>query len=103
MKIWYSVVCDIHKEFTDVMVDNPIRTELYLGKKAQSIHNWLADHRLCDLRLICRDDQSEKVYEDGYKKIRFEDDKKDENWGDEPKDVLRDIPVLKIVQESYRD
>ena len=68
MHIWYSAVCDEHKEFIDVMVNNPKRTAVYLADDARNtlINDWLEKHYGCELRLIHRDDQIDKCYENNY-------------------------------------
>lgn len=78
MKYWYQAVCDVHKEFTDVMVNNPSVTNHYLGDKSGGIQKWLTDHYGCELRLIWRDDQLDCCHENGYKRIRIEADKEEQ-------------------------
>jgi len=74
MKVWYRAVCDKHKEYTDVMVTNPIQTKHYLEEDSASIQEWLEKHYGCELKLAWRDDQTDKLY-DNYTEIKHEKDK----------------------------
>lgn len=71
MHIWYIAVCDQHKEMIDVLVNNPKRTYLYLGDdgRSQRINTWLEEHYNCELRMIHRDDQTDKCYDANYRYI----------------------------------
>lgn len=66
MKVWYKAVCDEHKVMREVFVSNPLCTYDYLKEDSQSIQNFLMQHYGCELRLIWRDDQSDKCYNEGY-------------------------------------
>ncbi|MDR3502980.1 MAG: hypothetical protein P4L79_10380 [Legionella sp.] len=63
---WYRAVCDKHKEACHVIVNDPHRTEWLLGKYSNDIKQWLNAHYGCELRLIHRDDQMEKLYDEKY-------------------------------------
>ena len=61
MKTWYRAVCDEHKEMCTVMVSNPKCTEHYLGKNNKEIQAWLERHSNCNLKLVHRDEDLEKL------------------------------------------
>jgi hypothetical protein len=65
MKVWYSAVCDEHKEYCDVMVDSPCRTAWYLMPKNDDIQAWLMLHYGCSLRLIRHDHEYDELHEKG--------------------------------------
>lgn len=71
MKIWYSAVCDEHKELCDIVVDNPCRSAYYLIKYNDDIQAWLDLHRCCSLRLIRDDEEFDVCYEKGYTRTRL--------------------------------
>jgi|CXWL01.1.fsa_nt_gi hypothetical protein len=79
MKTWYRAVCDVHNEACYVMVNNPIMSKHYLEEHNENIHQWLSKHYGCELRLVWRDDQVDKLwetmsYEDAHQeKIKRED------------------------------
>ncbi len=66
MKTWYRAVCDTHKEMCHVLVSNPSCGAHYLSKHDKVIQEWLENHGNCELRIVHRDDQLEKII-DGYK------------------------------------
>ena len=67
MKIWYKAVCDEHKEFMDIFVNNPTCTSSYLSENDKKIQKWLLeDHYACDLRLIHRDGELDQIFENHY-------------------------------------
>ncbi len=59
---WYVAVCDEHKVFTDVMVNDPLRSAHLLGDVATPIKQWLIQHYGCELRLAWRDDQMDALW-----------------------------------------
>ena len=63
MKVWYYAVCDKCKEAAHVMVSNPGCSNDYLGKYDVEIQAWLQKHYGCELRLVWRDDQLDKLFE----------------------------------------
>lgn len=76
MHIWYSAVCDGHKQLIDVMVNNPKRTAHFLAddKRNTLINDWLERHHGCELRLIHRDDQLDGCLYNGYTRTNVLDD-----------------------------
>lgn len=60
---WYRAVCDEHKVFIDVMVNDPLRSAWLLGAHATQIKRWLIEHYGCELRLVWRDDQLDPLWE----------------------------------------
>jgi hypothetical protein len=66
MKTWYKAVCDKCGEATDIFVSNPSCTEHYLSENDIAIQAWLEKHYSCELRLIWRDLQLDKLWEEGY-------------------------------------
>ena len=77
MHTWYKAVCDKHKEACDVLVTSTfhIVTNQYLEDNPKFktstgnlIVTWLDDHYGCDLRLVKRDDEIDKLW-DNYKMI----------------------------------
>jgi hypothetical protein len=70
MKTWYKAVCDKCGEAQDVMVNDPLCSAGLLGDRATEIKKWLEKHYGCDsLRLIWRDDQMDKLWEEGYESL----------------------------------
>jgi len=55
MKTWYKAVCDNHKEFIDIFVNNVATTNHYLLKNDEIINAWLQLYYGCNLRLIHND------------------------------------------------
>jgi hypothetical protein len=70
MKTWYKAVCDEHKEFIDIFVNNPTTTSAYLSDKDELIQLWLELHWNCRLRLIHSDFDLEDVYNRGYVEVK---------------------------------
>ena len=70
MKIWYKSICDECGEAIDLFVSNPSCTSHYLSKDDKEIQSWLSKHYNCELRLIWRDDQLDKMFEDEIKLIK---------------------------------
>ena len=68
MKKWYKAVCDECGEAIDLFVNNPSVTACYLSDKDRQIQRWMDvhDHENSDLRLIYRDDQMDKLWDDGW-------------------------------------
>lgn len=66
MKTWYRAVCDSHKSMCEVIVNNPLTTATLLGDKNEDIHQWLALHYACPLRLIHFDEDIEICWDNGY-------------------------------------
>lgn len=66
MKDWYYAVCDKCGEATHVMVNGPSMTATYLDCSNARIAAWLLKHSSCDLRLVHRDDQLDKLWAEGY-------------------------------------
>lgn len=64
MKTWYKAVCDKCKDDCNIFVNNPTTTACILSKDDQKIQDWLKRHFNCELRLICRDDQLDKWFEE---------------------------------------
>ena len=71
MKIWYNAVCDHHKEFISMFVNNPSCTSHYMSKYDQNIEDWLNDHYGCRLRLIHNDLDLDEVYDLNYTEIDY--------------------------------
>jgi hypothetical protein len=73
-KDWYLAVCDKCLEAKYVMVSNPSCTAAYLGHKDAQVQAFLNKHYGCELRLVWRDDQLDKLWEEGYtnKDLRYE-------------------------------
>lgn len=69
MKIWYRVVCDKCGEAISIFVSNPSCTAHYLSEKDKEIQEWLDLHYGCDLRLIRRDDELDKLWDEGYERV----------------------------------
>ena len=71
MKSWYKAVCNEHKEYCDIIVRSNYTvyayTETYLGDKEKDIHAWLELHAGCDLSLIHRDDEFDRMV--GYRDV----------------------------------
>jgi hypothetical protein len=76
MKTWYIAVCDKCGKARNVMVTNPIHTYQYLEGANKQITEFLSQHYGCELRLICRDDQLDKLWEDGWKRVEGKWNKK---------------------------
>ena len=63
MKTWYRAVCDEHREMIEVFVSNPSCTADYLSDYDVDIQEWLTCHYACELRLVHRDDQLDKLWD----------------------------------------
>jgi len=66
MKTWYYATCDKHKEYCAVLVSNPSCGATLLSSKDEIIQAWLELHYGCDLRLIHRDEDLDKIHYGGY-------------------------------------
>lgn len=66
MKTWYRAVCDKCGEAVDIFVSNPSCTAVYLSEHDKEIQAWLEKHYDCELRLIWRDEQLDKLWAEGY-------------------------------------
>ena len=72
MKTWYMVVCDEHKVFADVFINNPNLMTDYLSKYDEKIQHFMLQHYTCKLRLIQRDDEMDFCFNNGYTKIHWD-------------------------------
>lgn len=68
MKTWYKAVCDRCGEAIDLFVNNPTCTKHYLSDNDAKIQAWLTRHYGCELRMVWRDGQMDKLWEDGYER-----------------------------------
>lgn len=68
MKIWYSAVCDKHKEYCHIFVSNPTCTAHYLSKYDGQIQQFLSEHYGCKLRLVHLDSDFDFIHDNGYEK-----------------------------------
>jgi hypothetical protein len=66
MKTWYKAVCDKCGEAREIFVSNPSCTATYLSDQDEAIQTWLSKHYGHELRLICTDEQLDKLWEEGY-------------------------------------
>lgn len=69
MKIWYRAVCDKCGEAIYVMVSNPSCSASLLGRDDRAIQAWLSAHCNCELRLVWRDDQTDELWKNGYRRV----------------------------------
>lgn len=66
MKTWYWAECKKCMELKTIFVNNPSCTAFYLSEKDVEIQAWLSKHSGCELVLGWRDDQMDKLWEQGY-------------------------------------
>ena len=69
MKTWYSAVCDEHKEFCHILVNNPSCGAHYLSKYDRHIQQFLSDHYGCGLRLIHLDSDLDFIHDNEYENV----------------------------------
>lgn len=61
---WYFARCDRHKEVAHVMVKSPYYTTVQLCN--QGVFDFLGRHYGCELQLGWRDDQMDKLWDNGF-------------------------------------
>jgi hypothetical protein len=67
MKTWYSVICHKCGEGQHIFVTNPICTKDLLEDESLKIQKFMEKHYGCELSLIWRDDQIDKLFDEGWK------------------------------------
>lgn len=65
-KYWYVVKCDTCMEAKKCFVNDPSTSEAYLGEYSSQIRRFLDKHYGCELKIIHRDDQLDKLWEEGF-------------------------------------
>lgn len=67
MKVWYWAKCEKCMEVCTIFVSNPSCTAAYLAEWDVQIQYWLERHYGCELKFEHRDDQMDRLWDEGYK------------------------------------